>query len=124
MESRGAGAILELVRGQTAITRAELVLRSGLSRSTVTQRLDQLLAHGLVTDAEGASTGGRRPSLFAFNPRGGVVLAAGLGATHARLAVTDLSGATLAHRADDIDIAAGPEVVLSWVEAQFAELLA
>jgi DNA-binding transcriptional ArsR family regulator len=77
-ETRGAGAILELVRSELAVTRADLVARSGLSRSTVSQRLDQLLEHGLVTDAEGASTGGRRPSTFAFNPKGGVVLAAGL----------------------------------------------
>jgi predicted NBD/HSP70 family sugar kinase len=124
LDSKGAGAILELVRAAPAITRAELVIRSGLSRSTVSQRLDQLLAHNLVTDAEGASTGGRRPSVYAFNPNGGVVLSAGLGATHARLAVTDLAGSRLAHRAADIDIAAGPETVLSWVEEQFAELLA
>jgi predicted NBD/HSP70 family sugar kinase len=123
-ETRGAGAILELVRSELAVTRADLVARSGLSRSTVSQRLDQLLEHGLITDAEGASTGGRRPSTFAFNPNGGVVLAAGLGATHARLAVTDLAGTMLADRAADLDIGAGPERVLSWVEDQFAELLA
>jgi predicted NBD/HSP70 family sugar kinase len=122
--SRGAGAILELVRAQPAITRSELVERSGLSRSTVTQRLEQLIACGLISDAEGASTGGRKPSLFAFHARAGVVLAAGLGATHSRLAVTDLTGATLADRASDIDIGLGPEAVLSWIEEQFAELLA
>lgn len=122
-DSDGAGAILDLVRTEQATTRAELVDRTGLSRSTVSQRLDQLLAFRLVTNAEGASTGGRRPSLFAFNPRSGVVLAAGLGATHARLAVSDLAGALLAERAADVDMARGPEPVLAWVEEQFMELL-
>lgn len=122
-DSRGAGAILRLVRAQESISRAELVQRSGLSRPTVSQRLELLLAAGLVTGIEGTSTGGRRPSLFTFNARSGVILAAGIGATHTRLAVTDLAGTTLAERAADIDVALGPETVLAWVEEQFAQLL-
>jgi predicted NBD/HSP70 family sugar kinase len=123
-DSRGAGAILALVRQQSPISRAELVEQSGLSRSTVSQRLEQLLALNLISDAEGASTGGRRPSVFTFDPRAGVVLAAGMGATRTRLAATDLAGTILASRAADLDVTLGPETVLSWIEEQFNELLA
>jgi predicted NBD/HSP70 family sugar kinase len=122
-DARGAGAILTLVRRRSPISRTELVDASGLSRSTVSQRLEQLLALNLISDAEGASTGGRRPSVFAFNPSAGIVLAAGMGATRTRLAVTDLAGTNLASRASDVDVSLGPETVLSWIEEQFNELL-
>jgi predicted NBD/HSP70 family sugar kinase len=73
---------------------------------------------------ETVSSGGRPATSFAFNPALGVILAADLGASHSRLAVTDLAGAILAERSADLPIAAGPEPVLDWVEASFAELLA
>ena len=89
----GAGTLLRLIRDGEAMTRAELARHTGLSRSTVAQRVDALLAHALVYEAGGsASTGGRPPTVLAFNELAGVVLAADLGATHSRLAVTDLAG--------------------------------
>jgi predicted NBD/HSP70 family sugar kinase len=62
--------------------------------------------------------------VLAFNRDAGVVLVADLGATHARVAVSDLAGTPLAERAADLDIALGPEAVLAWVDERFAELLA
>src|SRR3954469_17361392 len=89
----GAGAVLSLIREGRASTRSELIAMTGLARSTVTQRLDQLLAERLVVPAgEAASTGGRPPSVLAFNRGAGVILAGDLGATHSRLALTDLGG--------------------------------
>ena len=105
-------------------TRADLARYAGLARSTVAQRVDALLAAGLVYEAGGsASTGGRPPTVLAFNDSAGVVLAADLGATHARVAASDLSGAPFAEAAGDIDIARGPEEVLGWASERFAELL-
>src|SRR4051794_9953785 len=119
-----AGALLDLIRNGTATTRAELARHTGLARSTVAQRVDALLAAGLVHELGGsASTGGRPPTVLAVNHAAGVVLAADLGATHARVAVTDLGGAPLAEMAADLDIALGPEDVLGWVAKQFATLL-
>jgi predicted NBD/HSP70 family sugar kinase len=82
-----------------------------------------LLELGLVSGVGGVSRGGRRPSVFSFNPHSGVILAAGLGATHSRLAVTDLAGVTLVDREFDLDIELGPEAVLSLSQKQFTELL-
>src|SRR4051794_1563994 len=119
-----AGALLDLIRNGTATTRAELARHTGLARSTVAQRVDALLASALVHEAGGsASTGGRPPTVLALNHAAGVVLAADLGATHARVAITDLGGAPLAEMASDMDIALGPEAVLAWLTERFAELL-
>src|SRR5215203_3196249 len=120
----GAGAVLALIRDGEAVTRADLARRTGLARSTVAQRVDSLLARELVYEAGGtASTGGRPPTTLAFNRLAGVVAFADLGATHSRLAVTDLAGEPLAEFASDTDIATGPERVLGWVQEHFESLL-
>jgi predicted NBD/HSP70 family sugar kinase len=61
--------------------------------------------------------------VLAFNREAGVVLAADLGATHARIAVSDLVGTPLAEYAADLDIAIGPAPALEWVAERFAGLL-
>lgn len=112
----GAGTLLRLLRDGRPRTRSELAAVTGLARSTVTQRVDALLASGLIGPAgEAVSTGGRPPTTFSFRPDARIVLAADLGATHARLALTDMSGTVLAEDRADIDIALGPEPVLDWV---------
>jgi predicted NBD/HSP70 family sugar kinase len=116
--------VLRLIREGRASTRAEIVTLTGLARSTVAQRLDALLAEGLVVPAgESASTGGRPPTVFEFNGAAGVILAADLGATHSRLAVTDLASGVLAQTAENVAIADGPETVLDWLERCFDDLL-
>ena len=120
----GAGSVLRMIRDGEAVTRADLARRTGLARSTVAQRVDALLAHELVYEAGGsASTGGRPPTVLAFNHLAGVVLVADLGATHSRLAVSDLVGAPLTEVALDMDIGDGPDKVLGWVDERFQELL-
>ncbi len=120
----GAGSVLRLIRDGDAVTRAAIARRTGLARSTVAQRVDALLARQLVYEAgDEASTGGRPATVLAFNHRAGVVLVADLGATHSRLAVSDLSGQPLAEVAFDMDIADGPEAVLGNVCDRFGALL-
>ena len=106
---RARRALLQLLRDGVPRTRSELAAATGLGRSTVAQRVDALLASALVGAAgEATSTGGRPPTQFAFNPAARVVLAADVGATHVRLAVTDLAATVLADELVDLDIALGP----------------
>jgi predicted NBD/HSP70 family sugar kinase len=125
-ELRGTelGELAVLVGQRHQTTRAELARLTGLARSTVSQRVEQLLRLGVVIEAgDGVSAGGRPPVLLTLNPAAGVVLAADLGATHSRLAVASLSGHIEAERGLEIDIAAGPEAVLDWLVKRFHELL-
>ena len=119
-----AQTILALIRGGGATTRQELVRRSGLSRAAVSERIELLLDRGLIRpNSETVSSGGRPATSFAFNPALGVILAADLGASHSRLAVTDLAGTVLAERSADLRIDLGPDHFLEWVERTFAETL-
>jgi predicted NBD/HSP70 family sugar kinase len=116
--------MLQMIREGNGATRADLAALTGLARSTIAQRLEQLRARGLLREVgESDSTGGRPPMMFAFNEAAGVVLAADLGATHSRLAVTDLGGTVLAEDSGDMEITAGPEAVLDWADERFARLL-
>ena len=111
-----AGGLLQLLRDGQPRTRAELANLTGLSRPTVAQRIDQLLDLGLIAPVEAAvSTGGRPSSQIAFNPRARAVIAADLGALHARIALTDLDGRLLAEFSESRDIADGPESAIEWI---------
>lgn len=123
--SGSVGSMLELIRRGKATTRAELVHATGLARSTVSQRIELLIAAGFVTAVgEAPSTGGRPPVVLGFNPHLGVVLVADLGATHSRLAVTNLAGQAIIERSLEMDIGDGPVSVLGSVERSFIEMLA
>lgn len=120
----GAGAVLALIRDGRAMTRGALMQHTGLARSTIAQRVDSLLAAGLVVTADGeTSTGGRRPERLRFDPSAGIVLVADLGASQSRLALSDLAGDLLAETAYDSNIAAGPEAVLAEVRTRSLALL-
>lgn len=112
----GASELFQLLRDGKPRTRAQLALETGLARSTITTRVDELMDRGLILPvAEAASTGGRPPSQFALNPQARVVLAADLGASHATVAITDLAGTVLAEHNEPLDITAGPIPILSWL---------
>ncbi|MFF3569946.1 ROK family transcriptional regulator [Nocardia jiangxiensis] len=92
-----AGDVLGLIRSNEVVTRADIRRLTGLSRTAVTLRVEQLLERGLVVErADGGSTGGRPPTRLMFNPESGLVLAASTGASRAQVAVCDLAGRVLA----------------------------
>ena len=112
----GASELFQFLRDGEPRTRAELAQLTGLARSTISLRIDELLEHGLVTPVgEAVSTGGRPPAQIALNPGARVVVAADLGATHGRVAITDLSGTVLRSVLEDLVIGSGPVVVLDWL---------
>jgi predicted NBD/HSP70 family sugar kinase len=111
-----AANLLAYLREGEPRTRGQLAELSGLARSTVASRLDGLLESGLVAPVgAGVSSGGRPPGFLAFQPAARILLAIDLGATHAVVALTDLSGAVLELESTELDIADGPVAVLDWV---------
>jgi predicted NBD/HSP70 family sugar kinase len=119
-----ANELFALLRDGRAWTRAELAQETGLARSTVAARVDDLMRLGLVAPlGEAASTGGRPPSLFAVNPRARVVAGVDVGATHVAVALADLAGEVLEKVSTAMDVAEGPERVLAWTTATISALL-
>ncbi|MFE9690375.1 ROK family transcriptional regulator [Micromonospora sp. NPDC005806] len=109
----GTRELLRLVASGAAVSRADLARVSGLSPSTVSQRVEALISEGLLTEAgAGKSRGGRRPRQLAVPTGRAVVGAIDLGAHHARIGTLDLTGQVVEARTLPVQIEDGPEVVL------------
>jgi predicted NBD/HSP70 family sugar kinase len=90
------------------ISRAEIARRTGLSRSTVSALVTDLLADGLVVERAGMPVvhnehGGRPPILLSFDPSGGAAVGIDFGHSHVRVAVSDLASNLLAERRVTLD---------------------
>jgi predicted NBD/HSP70 family sugar kinase len=122
--SGGTVEILQLLRSGLVLTKTEVAARTGLSRSTINQRIDALLETRLVVPSGAESTKGRPAESFAFNRTGGHLLVADIGATGLRVGLCDLTGMILNEVELTISVTEGPDIVLGVVGDEFARLLA
>ncbi|WP_125133516.1 ROK family transcriptional regulator [Microbacterium sp. 10M-3C3] len=122
--SAGVTELFQLLRDGAPRTRAQLAQATGLARSTVAARVDELMRMGLIAPvADAVSTGGRPSSQFALNPGGRVMGAVDIGASHATVALIDLVGSVLEKVSEPLDVAEGPVAVLERVVAMLHDLL-
>ena len=115
--------MLDLIRRAGGLTRADIIAKTGLSRSTVAARLETLQAAGWISSGQTTSARGRPPSHFHFRAEAGALLVADAGATGVRTAVTDLHGHIGHELRIPLDITVGPEPWLTAVGDLFDELL-
>lgn len=119
-----AGQILQLIVAHRANSRSEIGRLTGLSRTAVTARVNQLMTQGLVVEyATAASTGGRPAGQLSFNAAGGVVLAASVGRSRIQLAVASLDSSLLAEESVVADPESGPQRCLPAVVDRLYEML-
>lgn len=117
--------VLELLRHEGPISRAELARRSNLSRSTVSSIIANLLDGDLVRETGiGSSQGGRRPIMIEFNYQSAFVIGIELGSTALTLLLTDLAANVLRSACVPFDLAAGPVACIAQLVAQVNGLLA
>jgi len=109
--------VLDSIRLGRSESRTQIEERTGLGRAVVAQRIAELVARGLVSEAGAqASTGGRPARRLRFRAQAGCLLAVDLGATSMDVAITDLAGDIVGHANEAADIAQGPDVILTRVE--------
>ncbi len=120
----GPGEVLSLFRGGLGLTRSEVMQATGLSRSTVAQRLDVLVGAGyLIPDVEDSPTGGRPATRYVFNPEAGRILVAAIGATHFSAVLATFGAEAIAETSGSIAIGDGPEAVMGRIDKAFSDLL-
>lgn len=89
-------AILQQLRENDGLTRKALAERLGLSRSKITQHVDDLMTRNIITDATtGESSGGRRPKLVQINASFCYVVGMDMGTTGATIGVANFRGGLL-----------------------------
>ncbi|CAM3542986.1 ROK family protein [Marinicrinis lubricantis] len=83
--------IYGLLRKQGVVSKLQLLEQSGLTGSTLTRVLDELLSEGWIEEVGfGESTGGRRPILYRTSPRKGYAFGLDISRIHSKLVLCDL----------------------------------
>ena len=120
-----AGEVLELIASGAARTRTAIAQRTGLSRSTVAERLDALFEAQLIIEgADAHSTRGRPSKILSLNTDRHLVLAADVGEDHTRVVVTDLRGVVLGERVGELLVGQGAHQVVAWILASALDVIA
>ncbi|HEV2277955.1 MAG TPA: ROK family transcriptional regulator [Acidobacteriaceae bacterium] len=84
--------LLNIIRRQQPLSRADLSRKSGLRPSTVSLIVDELIASGWVLEGEiSKSARGRRPTMLSLNPQR-CVIAVDIHPSQVTIAVVDISG--------------------------------
>jgi predicted NBD/HSP70 family sugar kinase len=102
--------VFDVLREKGTASRAEIARATGLSRSTVSSIISELLKGGLVEEgAEGTGVahgeqGGRPPVLLSLKSSAGLALGVDFGHTHLRVAISDLSHEVLAETREELDV--------------------
>lgn len=100
--------VLDALRSSGSASRADLARVTGLSRSTISGIVTELIGDGLVVDRDetrGAGAQGGRPgALLSLDRAAGTALAIDFGHTHLRVALADLSADILGERQMQIDV--------------------
>lgn len=91
MKSLNRTLILNIIRKDGPISRAEIAKQAKLTPPTVTNVVHELLQTQLVKEREmGASTGGRKPILLTINSESFYVIGVDVGIRHLRVVTADL----------------------------------
>ena len=111
-----ADSVLHLIRNKHQISRAEIARQIGLSRSTVTEVIRDLLLTGYVKEVgAGVSSGGRKPIVLEFQNDHKVILGVDIGATHVSASLMNLGGQLLAFEKRSYSVRSDPEGTRSLV---------
>ncbi|WP_426997122.1 ROK family protein [Pseudarthrobacter sp. N5] len=118
------GDVFRLIREGVATSRPALARRTGLAPSTVSLRVDALTGMGLVVERGSEdSIGGRRARRLSVSADSGVVATADVGANHARIALSDMTGQLLVVEESPLDTASGPIASVEWLWEHFQTAL-
>ncbi|WP_067929966.1 ROK family transcriptional regulator [Alicyclobacillus kakegawensis] len=94
-------AILQLIRENSPISRADLAQKLNMSRSVVSIIVDELLAEGMIREAgtgESTAHGGRRPIHLQFVPDSRFALGIDVGGTKTIFSLVNLAGDIVAKK--------------------------
>lgn len=113
------------VRKHGTVSKQSLLEESGLTISTLTRILDELLSLGLLVEVGfGESTGGRRPTLYETNPSYAYLLGLEISRTHSKLVLMDFHLKLLDEYTWSMDASLTPERLMGLLQQQALDMLA
>ena len=117
-------ALVRQICAKPALSRADLADTLGLTKSTVSLLVRELMDEGWLTEHELVTTGslGRRPTPLHINPQRLVLLGAEVGVGNTRVVATSLTGQVLASIVVDYAGAVDPQLCLQAVAKAFSKI--
>jgi glucokinase-like ROK family protein len=124
VRAQHSALILRLLWRTQESSRADLSRRTGLSRSTVSAIVSELLDTGLIHETrQGVSRGGRKPIVLAFADDASALVGVDLGATHVEVVVTNLRAKMRASETRSCRVRSQPQAALAVVRELIDKLL-
>ncbi|MFK7928659.1 MAG: ROK family protein [Myxococcota bacterium] len=117
MRAHNAGIVLRLLwEAVEGVSRAQLSRDTGLSRSTVSSIVNELIESGLVRESHLArSRGGRPPIVLRFHDEHRFIIGLDLGSSHVTIVCTDLRGRVISSVTEAFDVQADPPGTLGLI---------
>ena len=113
MRELNRALVLQLVRREGRISRADIAKQTKLSRSTVSSIISDLIDEQLVTETGiGTSKGGRRPIILEFNYQASYIIGLDVEQTALNAVITDLDARICHRRTVAFEIGKGPQTGL------------
>lgn len=123
-QTRTARELINCFRGQNQLTRSEIQARTGLSRVTVSQGVQDLISKKVLTEIDGElSQGGRKASTLSLNENAGYIGIAYFSATSISIAVANLKGQIVKEEKTTVYISEGPDSILPSAISTLVEML-
>lgn len=95
--------VLDTIRHHYPISRADISVKTGLNKTTVSSLVTELIDSHFVTEIGlGESSGGRKPMMLLFNQRAGYAIGVDLGVNYILAMVTDLGGTVVKEKRIDM----------------------
>lgn len=128
LRSANRKSVVALLAAEGPMSRADLARATGLSRTTVSTLVADLVAAGQVVETNDRGTphkggSGRPPLLVSLAPGTGVVAGVDLGHRHLWVAVADLAGTVLAEASHAVDVDADSDRALDQAARLVGELV-
>lgn len=129
LKRQNRAAVLRGILGSGPLSRRALCRKTGLTASTITHIVGELIVAGLVRELGAADTAGgparvgRREVLIDLDPLGGVVLGGHIGVQRTVLAVGDLRGGIVRTARFPTQAEDGPASVVKRIAAEIPALL-
>ncbi len=129
VKTHNRNAVLQVLLQQSALSRVQLADLTGLSTTTITNQVAELLDRGYLREdgtmtPPGKRQVGRPQRALRLVPEAGYALGAHIGVGRVRVAVTDLQGQPLQVDSFEHEIETSPEQVLQRIIEHFAGVVA
>lgn len=116
--------VFSLISQYKQMTKQELMDKSGLTSSTLTRILEELLGIGIISaDEYGESTGGRRPIIYRVNAQYGYVFGLDISRAASKLLLCDLQMNIIEARSWPMDKQTTPEYLLPEIADEINQIM-